>query len=60
MPLLIGMTAQTHDWLDRIVDALADARAALASFGVHHPALVKQIETALARAEALKRRRPRP
>lgn len=54
------MEPRTHDWLDQIVLALADARAALASFGVHHPVLVRQIETALVRAETLKRRAPRP
>jgi hypothetical protein len=55
-----GMEHRTHDWLDQIVIALADARAALASFGVHHPALVHQIETALVRAKRLKTRSLRP
>jgi hypothetical protein len=57
---MAGMEQRTHDWLDQIVIALADARAALASFGAHHPALVHQIETALVRAERLKTRAPRP
>jgi hypothetical protein len=54
------MEKHTHDWLEQIVLALADARAALVSFGVHHPVLVRQIETALVRAETLKRRTLRP
>ena len=54
------MEQPTSDRIDQIVIALADARAALAFFGVHHPVLVRQIETALARAERLKSRAPRP
>jgi hypothetical protein len=54
------MEQPTSDRIDQIVIALADARAALALFGVHHPALVRQIETAMARAERLKSRAPRP
>jgi hypothetical protein len=54
------MEKRNADWLEQIVHTLADARAALASFGVHHPVLVQQIETALARAETLKRRALRP
>lgn len=59
----MGMEQRTSDridQIDQIVIALADARAALASYGVHHPVLVRQIETALARAERLKSRVPRP
>jgi hypothetical protein len=54
------MEHRTHNWLEQVANALADARAALALFGVHHPALVQQIETALVRAERLKSRAPRP
>jgi hypothetical protein len=50
------MENHTSLWLDQIVAALADARAMLGAFGVHQPALANQIDLALRRAEALKRR----
>jgi hypothetical protein len=50
------METPTSLWLDQIVTALADARAMLGSFGVHQPVLIGQIDAALRRAEALKRR----
>ena len=48
--------AQTIDeWLDALLAALADARAALACFGVHETALEARLDKAMAEAQALKK-----
>ncbi len=47
-------------WLDRLIEMLADARAMLACFGVHDPALAAAIEAALDEADALKQCAIRP
>jgi hypothetical protein len=54
------MEHPTSLWLDQIVAALADARTMLGPFGLHQPILIEQIDEALRRAEALKRRAVRP
>jgi hypothetical protein len=50
------MDRKTFEWLDRISEALADARAVLACFGVDQPELSMRIEAALDEANALKKR----
>lgn len=54
------MDTTTADWLDAVSQALADARAVLACFGVHAPLLEARIDAALDEAHALKLRALRP
>jgi NAD(P)H-nitrite reductase large subunit len=49
-----------NQWLDRVIETLAEARAILACFGVDQPEIVEAIETALNEANALKQRTFQP
>jgi hypothetical protein len=54
------MNSRIDQWLDNVVETLADARAMLACFAVDHPALIASIDAALDQAQTLKHRAFQP